>query len=183
MVLNLQHFFCDVGAGDSITSQKMYLIRSILLLFDDTEVFTEIFILAKFFGETFSENSHVDDFGSSLPTSLYSTNLKLCNISLTLKMAWIIADPWFLRGICCYLYYSGGFDELMCLKELYFEDGGKDLFVIPDIFEKLHLIALLSTLRNEVFFSVFKQIFRSPCSCLVLLKLYNLIYQRLLSVL
>ena len=107
------------------------LIMTILPLFNDTEVFTEIFILAKFFGETFSENSHVDDFGSSLPTSLYSTNLKLYNISLTLKMAPIIADPWFLRGICYYLCYSGGFDELMCLKELYFEDGGKDLFVIP----------------------------------------------------
>ena len=66
---------------------------TILPLFNDTEVFTEIFILAKFFGETFSENSRVDDFGSSLPTSLYSTNLKLYNISLTLKMARIIADP------------------------------------------------------------------------------------------
>ena len=41
---------------------------------------------AKLFAENFSKNSYLDDFGISLPVSPSRTNLRLHNISVTLKM-------------------------------------------------------------------------------------------------
>ena len=41
---------------------------------------------AKFFAETFSETSNLDDSGHSLPVFPSRTNLKLYNISVTSKM-------------------------------------------------------------------------------------------------
>ena len=40
----------------------------------------------KLFAEKFSKNSNLDDLGISLPVFLSRTNLKLHNISVTLKM-------------------------------------------------------------------------------------------------
>ena len=42
--------------------------------------------IAKLFAENFSKNCHLDDSGISLPVFPSRTNLKLHNISVTLKM-------------------------------------------------------------------------------------------------
>ena len=41
---------------------------------------------AKFFAKNFSKNSNLDDLGISLPVFPFRTNMKLHNISISLKM-------------------------------------------------------------------------------------------------
>ena len=55
-------------------------------LFNSIKVLSSASDKGKLFAANFSKNSNLDDSGISLPVFLYSTNLKLCNISLTSKM-------------------------------------------------------------------------------------------------
>ena len=55
-------------------------------LFNSLEVLSSASDKAKLFAENFSKNSNLDDSGISLPVFPSRTNLKLHNISLTLKM-------------------------------------------------------------------------------------------------
>ena len=59
---------------------------AILPLFNGMEVLSSASDRAKLFAENFSRNSNLDDSGISLPVFLSRTNLKLHNISVTLKM-------------------------------------------------------------------------------------------------
>ena len=59
---------------------------SIPSLFNGLEVLSSASDKAKLFAENFSKNSNLDDSGTSLPFLPSRTNLKLHNISLTLKM-------------------------------------------------------------------------------------------------
>ena len=85
---------------ESITSQKrgsrdFWRIASSVLnkgksaippLFNCLEVLSSTSDKAKLFAENFSESSNLDDSGISLPIFPFRTNLKLHNISVTLKM-------------------------------------------------------------------------------------------------
>ena len=55
-------------------------------LINDPKVLSSASDKAKLFAENFSKNSNLDDSGISLPVFPYRTNLKLHNISVTLKM-------------------------------------------------------------------------------------------------
>ena len=55
-------------------------------LFNSIKVLSSASDKGKLFAANFSKNSNLDDSGISLPVFLYSTNLKLYNISLTSKM-------------------------------------------------------------------------------------------------
>ena len=85
---------------ESITSQKLgsrdfwRIANSVLNkeksaippLFNGLQVLSSAFDEAKLFAENFSKNSNLDDSGISLPVFPSRTNLKLHNISVTLKM-------------------------------------------------------------------------------------------------
>ena len=85
---------------ESSTSQKLgsrdfwWIANSVLnkgksaipLLFNGREVLSSASDKAKLFPENFSLNSNLDDLGVSLPVFPSRTNLKLHNISITLKM-------------------------------------------------------------------------------------------------
>ena len=84
----------------SITSQKLgsqdfwLIVNSVLNkgksaippLFNSPEVLSSVSDKAKLFAENSSKNSNLDDSGISLPVFPSRTNLKLHNISVTLKM-------------------------------------------------------------------------------------------------
>ena len=55
-------------------------------LFNRPEVLSSASDKAKLFAENFSKNSNFDDSGISLPVFPFRTNLKLHNMSITLKM-------------------------------------------------------------------------------------------------
>ena len=55
-------------------------------LLNDPKLLSSASDKAKLFAENFSKNSNLDDSGISLPVFPYRTNLKLHNISVTLKM-------------------------------------------------------------------------------------------------
>ena len=90
---------------ESITSQKFgpqdiwRIANSVLnkgksavtLLFNGLEMMSSVSAVVKFFAESFSENSNLDDSGIYLPGFFSRTNLKLHNISVTPKM---------VKGIC-----------------------------------------------------------------------------------
>ena len=59
---------------------------AILPLFNRREVLSSASDKAKLFAENFALNCNLDDSGISLPFFPYRTNLKLHNISVTLKM-------------------------------------------------------------------------------------------------
>ena len=59
---------------------------AILPLFNGPEVLSSASDRAKLFAENFSKNFNLDDSGISLPVFPSRTNLKLHNISVTLKM-------------------------------------------------------------------------------------------------
>ena len=85
---------------ESITSQKLGSLdfwqisnsalnkgkSAIPPLFNGLEVLSSAFDKAKLFAKTFSRKSNLDDSGISLPVFPSGTNLKLHNISITLKM-------------------------------------------------------------------------------------------------
>ena len=55
-------------------------------LFNNPDVLSSACDKVKLFAKNFSKNSNLDDLGISLPVFLSRTNLKLHNISVTLKM-------------------------------------------------------------------------------------------------
>ena len=59
---------------------------SIPPLFNGTEGLFSASETAKLFAKNFSKNSHLDGYGAYLPDFLSRTNLKLHNISITLRM-------------------------------------------------------------------------------------------------
>ena len=75
------HDFCRIA--DSVLNKGK---SAILPLFNDLEVLSSASDKAKLFPENFSKNSNLDDSGISLPVFLSRTNLKLHDISVTLKM-------------------------------------------------------------------------------------------------
>ena len=82
-------------------------------LFNGQEVLSDASDKAKLFAENFSKNSDLDDSGISLHVFPSRTNLKLHNISVTLK---IVKkghnESWYVKGIWSWLYCSGGSKEL-----------------------------------------------------------------------
>ena len=75
------HDFCRIA--DSVLNKGK---SAILPLFNDLEELSSASDKAKLFPENFSKNSNLDDSGISLPVFLSRTNLKLHDISVTLKM-------------------------------------------------------------------------------------------------
>ena len=99
-VLEVAKFAYATKTKESITFQKLgfqnfwRIANSVLnkgnsvipLLFNKLEVLPSPPDKAKLFAKTFSTNSNLDDSGVSLPVFSSRTNLKLYNISITLKM-------------------------------------------------------------------------------------------------
>ena len=99
-VLEAAQLACATKTKESITSQKrgyrdFWRIANsvlnkgksaILPLFNGPEVLSFASDKAKLFAKSFSKNSNLDDSGISLPVFPSRTNLKLHNISITLKM-------------------------------------------------------------------------------------------------
>ena len=71
------------GIANSVLNKGKSAIPS---LFNGPKVLSSASNKAKLFAENFSENSNLDDSGSSLPVFPTRTNLKLHNISVTPKM-------------------------------------------------------------------------------------------------
>ena len=61
-------------------------VNLLYLLFNGLEVLSWVSDEGKLFAENFSKKSNLDDSGISLPVFSFRTNLKLHNISVTLKM-------------------------------------------------------------------------------------------------
>ena len=79
----------SIGSQDVWRIANSVLIKgnyAIPLLFNGPEVLPSAFNKAKLFAKNFSTNSNLDDSGISLPVFPSRTNLKLLNISITLKM-------------------------------------------------------------------------------------------------
>ena len=78
-----------LGSGDFRRVANIALNKgksAITPLFNGPEVLSFASDKAKFFAENFSKNSNLDGSSISLPVCPYKTNLKLHNISVTLKM-------------------------------------------------------------------------------------------------
>ena len=103
-VLEFTKFAYATKTKDSTTSQKLgsrdfwRIANSVLskgnstkaLLFNEPEVLPSALDKAKLFAKNFSTNSNLDDCDISLPVFPSRINLKLHNISITLKMVKIV---------------------------------------------------------------------------------------------
>ena len=134
-------------------------------LFNSPEVMSSASDKAKWFAQNFSKNSNIDDSGISLPVFPSRTNLKLHNISVTLKMVKrVIANldlskasgPDFIPVVVlknCELELSYILAKLFnkCLKESCFPDCWKVSLVVP-VFKN---VGEMSTAKNYCPFSLF----------------------------
>ena len=115
------------------------------LLFNSSDVLSSASDKANFFAENFSKNFNIDDSDISLPAFACRTNLKLHNISVTLKMVKKVimnldlskaSGPDCIPAVVlknCEPELSYILDELFnkCLKESHFPDCWKVSSVLP----------------------------------------------------
>ena len=116
------------------------------LLFNSSDVMSSASDKANFFAENFSKNFNIDDSDISLPAFACRTNLKLLNISVTLKMVKKVimnldlskasgpdCIPVVVLKKNCEPELSYILDELFnkCLKESHFPDCWKVSSVLP----------------------------------------------------
>ena len=171
---------------ESITSQKLgsrdfwRIANSVLNkgksaippLFNRLEVLSSPSDKAKFFAENFSMNSNLDDSGISLPVFPSRTNLKLHNISVTLKMVRkVVMNLDLSKASCpgcipvvvlknCEPELSYILAELFnkCLKESCFPDFWKVSSVVA-VFKNLGECSTTKNCRPVSFLSLVRKVF------------------------